>query len=78
MGATEPRKRLSEEEVALCSRYESVRLEATRLLGEGAARYLWTRNFALGGATPVELLADDDGVQAVLSELSAQADGGPL
>lgn len=78
MGATEPRKRLSDEEVALCSRYESVRLEATRLLGEGAARYLWTRNFALGGATPVELLADDDGVQAVLNELSAHAGGGPL
>jgi hypothetical protein len=32
----------------------------------------------LGGATPVELLANDDGVQDVLNELSAHAGGGPL
>lgn len=78
MGATDPRKRLSEDGVAICSRYETVRQEATRLLGEGAVRYLWTRNFALGGATPVELIADDDGVQNVLNELSAHAGGGPV
>jgi uncharacterized protein (DUF2384 family) len=45
---------------------------------EAARRYLRTRNFALGGATPRDLLKTADGERIVLNELQAQADSGPL
>ncbi len=55
-------------------------LTAAQVLGSyGAARsYLHTRNFALGGATPAELLKTADGERIVLNELHAQAEGAPL
>lgn len=43
-----------------------------------AATYMQTRNFALGGLMPVELLASEEGTRQVLAEVSAHADSGPL
>ncbi|HUH94588.1 MAG TPA: MbcA/ParS/Xre antitoxin family protein [Casimicrobiaceae bacterium] len=53
---------------------------AAEVLGsfETARRYMRTRNFALGGAMPMELLQTAEGERLVLNELQAQADGGPL
>lgn len=45
---------------------------------DSAKRYLRTPNFALGGAAPRDLLKTADGERIVLSELQAQADGGPV
>ena len=45
---------------------------------DAARTYMHTRNFALGGATPAELLKTSDGKRIVLNELHAQAEGGPL
>ena len=45
---------------------------------DAARAYMRTRNFALGGATPAELLGTSDGERIVLDELHAQAEGGPL
>jgi len=55
-------------------------LAAARVFGnvEAARKYLRTRNFALGGATPVDLLQTAEGERIVLNELQTQADGGPL
>ncbi len=52
---------------------------ASELLGSAAEgrRYLHTPNFALGGATPLELLKTGYGEPLVLEELQAQA-GGPV
>jgi uncharacterized protein (DUF2384 family) len=47
--------------------------------GYDAARdYMRTRNFALGGFTPANLVKTSDGECIVLNELYAQAEGGPL
>lgn len=53
---------------------------ASELLGSAAEgrRYLHTRNFALGGATPLELLKTGYGEPLVLEDLQAQAGGGPV
>ncbi|HEV2285384.1 MAG TPA: antitoxin Xre/MbcA/ParS toxin-binding domain-containing protein [Steroidobacteraceae bacterium] len=53
---------------------------AGELLGSAGQgrRYLHTPNFALGGATPLELLKTGYGEPLVLGELQAQAAGGPV
>jgi putative toxin-antitoxin system antitoxin component (TIGR02293 family) len=53
---------------------------AGELLGSAdeGRRYLHTPNFALGGATPLELLKTGYGEPLVLEELQAQAAGGPV
>ena len=55
-------------------------MTAAQVLGsyDAARAYMHTRNFALGGATPAELIKTSDGERIVLNELQAQADGGPL
>ena len=53
---------------------------AAEVLGgyDAACAYMHTRNFALGGATPAELVKTSEGERIVLNELDAQAGGGPL
>jgi uncharacterized protein (DUF2384 family) len=53
---------------------------AAEVLGsfDAAFEYMHERNFALGGATPAELLRTGDGERIILNELQAQAEGGPL
>jgi putative toxin-antitoxin system antitoxin component (TIGR02293 family) len=55
-------------------------MTAAEVLGsyDAARAYMHTRNFALGGATPAELLKTSDGERIVLDELHTQAEGGPL
>ena len=55
-------------------------LTAAQVLGtfDAARAYMHTRNFALGGATPAELVKTADGERIVLNELQAHAEGGPL
>jgi len=45
---------------------------------EKAATYMRTRNFALGGLMPSELLTTEEGMRQVLAEISAHVEGGPL
>lgn len=60
-------------------RYALVALEVEAQLGpEVAATYMQTRNFALGGLMPTELVATEEGTRQVLAEISAHAGGGPL
>lgn len=60
-------------------RYREVLQEATCMFGpvEGA-KYMNTRNFALGGLTPQELVLTLEGSHQVQNELSAHGSGGPL
>jgi putative toxin-antitoxin system antitoxin component (TIGR02293 family) len=53
---------------------------AAEVLGsfDAARKYMHTKNFALGGSTPVDLLKTSEGERMVLNELQAQAEGGPL
>lgn len=55
-------------------------MTAAEALGsyDAARAYMHTPNFALGGATPAELVKTSDGERIVLNELHAQAEGGPL
>lgn len=55
-------------------------MTAAEVLGsyDAGRAYMHTRNFALGGATPAELVKTSDGERIVLDELHAQAEGGPL
>ncbi|MBU6440947.1 MAG: DUF2384 domain-containing protein [Betaproteobacteria bacterium] len=55
-------------------------MTAAQVLGsyEAARSYMHTRNFALGGSTPAELVKTSDGERIVLNELQTQAEGGPL
>jgi RES domain-containing protein len=55
-------------------------MTAAEVLGsyDAARTYMHTRNFALGGARPAELLRTSDGDRIVLNELHAQAEGAPL
>lgn len=55
-------------------------MTAAEVLGsyDAARAYMHARNFALGGATPAELVETADGERIVLDELHAQAEGGPL
>jgi hypothetical protein len=51
----------------------------TVALGARYAReYMHTRNFALGGLTPADLLTRVGGEAAVLNELHASLNGGPV
>lgn len=61
-------------------RFARVATLAARMLGsfDSGRRYLRTPNFALGGATPLQLLATAQGEQIVLTELQTQSDGGPV
>jgi len=45
---------------------------------ESARKYLGTRNLALGGSAPRELLKTAEGEQLVLAEIQTQAEGGPV
>ena len=54
---------------------ESVRKAAIAAFGAGAANYLHSPNFALGGRSPAEVLRRPDGLQIVLAEIQAQQDG---
>ena len=55
-------------------------MTAAEVLGsyDAARAYMHTKNFALGGATPTELVKTSYGERIVLNELQAQAEGGPL
>lgn len=55
-------------------------MTAAQVLGsyDAARAYMHARNFALGGATPAELVKTSEGERIVLNELHAQAEGGPL
>ena len=55
-------------------------MTAAEVLGsyDAARAYMHTKNFALGGATPTELVKTSDGERIVLNELQAQDEGGPL
>ncbi|MFT4100790.1 MAG: DUF2384 domain-containing protein [Burkholderiaceae bacterium] len=72
--------RLSTTESERVVRLGRVTLAAAQALGgfDQARQYLRTRNFALGGAIPLELLHTADGERLVLDELQAHAEGGPL
>jgi putative toxin-antitoxin system antitoxin component (TIGR02293 family) len=68
----------SQSEQAL--RLARVATQAAELFGsaEAGRKYLRTPNFALGGATPLDLLRTGQGEQLVLAELQSQAAGGPV
>ncbi|HBY60763.1 MAG TPA: hypothetical protein DEH78_13140 [Solibacterales bacterium] len=53
---------------------------AAEVLGsfDAARKYMHTKNFALGGATPADLLKTSEGERLVLNELQAHAESGPL
>lgn len=53
---------------------------AAEVLGtfDAARRYLHTRNFALGGSTPADLLKTAEGERLVLNELHSAFEGGPV
>ena len=57
-----------------------VRVAAAVLFGTKAAarRYMTTENFALGGATPLQMLNRPGGEASVMTELHTQAESGPL
>lgn len=56
-----------------------VRREVELRLGPAVATtYLQTKNFALGGLTPMALVATEQGTRQVLAEISAHAGEGPL
>ena len=61
-------------------RYQHILLEAVRMFfgSDEGARFMTTRNFALGGRTPAELTLTKDGTHQVHNELWAQDRGGPL
>jgi putative toxin-antitoxin system antitoxin component (TIGR02293 family) len=64
----------------LAMRAARVSTAAAEVLGgfEAARRYMRTKNFALGGATPLDLLKTAEGERLVMNELQAQAESGPL
>lgn len=71
--------RLSRGESEIALRIGRVLTMARDVFGssDAAREYLQTPNFALGGAVPRDLLKTAEGEQLVLSELQAQAEGGP-
>jgi putative toxin-antitoxin system antitoxin component (TIGR02293 family) len=73
-------ERLSSSESEIALRIGRVFAMAADLFGslDAARDYLRTRNFALGGAVPRDLLKTAEGEQVVVSELQTQADGGPV
>lgn len=73
-------ERLPVDESERAMRLARVTLTAAQMLGgfDAARRYLHTRNFALGGAAPLDLLQTSQGEGIVLNELQAHAEDGPL
>lgn len=73
-------KHLSPAEGEQALRLGRVATIASELLGspEAGRQYLRTANFALGGATPLELLKTAEGEQLVLNELQTHSAGGPV
>lgn len=60
-------------------RYKLVLREVEAQLGpEVAATFMTTRNFALGGRVPADLIVTEEGTRQVLSEISAHSAEGPL
>ena len=57
-----------------------VRAAAAVMFGSEAVarRYMITRNFGLGGVTPLEMLDQPGGEAAAMNELYAQSESGPL
>ncbi len=57
-----------------------VRAAAAVLFGSkmAARRYMTTGNFALGGATPLQILNRPGGEATVMTELQTQRESGPL
>jgi len=53
---------------------------AAQVLGsfDAVRQYMRTKNFALGGSTPIDLIKTAEGERLVLNELQAQAGSGPL
>lgn len=72
--------RLSSSESEIALRIGRVLTMARDVFGslDAARKYLRAPNFALGGAAPRDLLKTAEGEQLVLSELNAQAEGGPV
>lgn len=64
----------------LALRMARATLAAAEVFGDidAGRAYLRTKNFALGGAAPIDLLRTAEGERIVLNELQTQADGGPL
>jgi putative toxin-antitoxin system antitoxin component (TIGR02293 family) len=73
-------KPLSRAESEQALRLGRVATAAAHLLGsrDAGRQYLRTSNFALGGATPLELLKTAEGEQLVLNELQTHQEGGPV
>lgn len=59
---------------------ERVTNAAAEVLGsrEAARQYMQTKNFALGGSMPRDLLEIADGESVVMQELQTHRDSGPL
>jgi putative toxin-antitoxin system antitoxin component (TIGR02293 family) len=72
--------RLSSGESEIALRIGRVLTMAYDVFGslDAAREYLRAPNFALGGVAPRDLLKTAEGEQLVLSELNAQAEGGPV
>lgn len=72
--------RLSSGESEIALRIGRVLVMAYDVFGslDAARQYLRAPNFALGGIAPRDLLKTAEGEQLVLSELNAQAEGGPV
>lgn len=64
----------------LALRMARATLAAAEVFGDidAGRAYLRTRNFALGGVAPIDLLQTAEGERIVLNELQTQADGGPV
>ncbi len=64
----------------LALRMARATLAAAEVFGDidAGRTYLRTRNFALGGVAPIDLLQTAEGERIVLNELQTQADGGPV
>ena len=73
-------ERLSSSESEIALRIGRVLTMAREVFGsaDAARQYLRTRNFALGGAVPRDLLKTAEGEQVVVAELHAQAEGAPV
>ncbi len=64
----------------LALRMARATLAAAEVFGDidAGRKYLRTKNFALGGAAPIDLLQTAEGERIVLNELQTQADSGPV
>jgi putative toxin-antitoxin system antitoxin component (TIGR02293 family) len=64
----------------LAMRAARVATAAVEVFGsfDAARRYMRAKNFALGGASPMDMIRTAEGERLVLNELQAQAESGPL